>query len=271
MCQYQVPSITSGFLHELYPIFCGYEICKKGHSYGPAVRDYFLVHCVLSGKGTFEANGKTYNLEENDCFFIRPNEVTFYKADSSDPWTYLWLAFNGENAALFVKRVGLDKTPVFKNIKVSELFKKLFGMLKDEKFSGPENEFLMSSCLYSFFAAFPIKIAEKTQSEIYVKKVRSYVDNMVSTHISIEKLAAFCKLDRHYLCRIFKKQMGLSLQQYVIERKMQHAEVLLLHTALNVGSVARSVGYSDTYNFSKMFKKYFGVSPKNFRSAKKNT
>ena len=73
----------------------GFEECEPGHAYGPAVRNYYLIHFVKSGKGVFSVGGNDYALEKNSAFLIRPGVVSYYRADSDDPWHYAWLGIRG--------------------------------------------------------------------------------------------------------------------------------------------------------------------------------
>ena len=66
---------------DLYLCYCGMEECDPGHHYGPTSRSEYLIHYILSGKGIFQADGKTYQLRENNAFIICPDEVTYYQAD----------------------------------------------------------------------------------------------------------------------------------------------------------------------------------------------
>lgn len=262
----QVPVFNTG-LHDLYPLFCGYEDCCHSHSFGPAVREYFLIHFIKKGQGVFTRGKKEYPLSKGQCFLIQPNEVTIYQADRDKPWTYIWIAFNGESAGGFIKSAGLDENPVFGNDRISAAFDRLRAYIFGSPQGSGKNEFAMLSILYAIFDALPQKSADLSQRELYVKMVRNYVGNMAAGAISVERLASFCGLDRHYLCRVFKEQTGLTLQEYVIDFRMKKARQLLLYTSLAVGEVAHSVGYTDAYNFSKMFKKYNGMSPLNFRNS----
>lgn len=54
--------------------YCGYEKCEGGHFWGPAVRNQYLLHYVISGKGTYTVGEETYTLHANECFLIRPGE-----------------------------------------------------------------------------------------------------------------------------------------------------------------------------------------------------
>ena len=93
---------------ELYLAYCGREICEAGHTYGPATRQEYLLHYVVSGKGTFTANGKTRELGPHDAFLIMPDETTIYRADAAEPWSYVWAAFDGIRAYECLEHAGFS-------------------------------------------------------------------------------------------------------------------------------------------------------------------
>ena len=259
-----IPLMSPG-LSEIYPLFYGWEQCDGGHSYGPAVREYFLIHHVLSGKGSFSC-GKTYCLKQGQCFLICPGDVTFYKADQNDPWAYCWVAFGGELAEMLLKKAGLGREkPVFENEKVTELFRGLCVRIRNHDISWDGAGMTLLSMIFAMFSFLPQKNSVRTEREKYIDKAKSYISSMLQAPFTVEQLAQYCRLDRHYLCRIFKQQTGLTLQQYIIRLRMRKAAGLLRSSTLSVGDIARSVGYGDVYNFSKMFKKQIGLSPRCYR------
>ena len=79
--------------------------------------------------------------------------------------------------------------------------------------------------------------------------------------ITVEEIAAHMSLDRRYLSRIFKQSTGKSLKEYLVEVRMREA-TRLLTLGYTVGRVAQLCGYPDQFNFSKMFKHTYGISPK---------
>ena len=87
--------------------YCGYEKCESGHFWGPAVRNQYLLHYVISGCGTYVVGGETYTLHAGSCFLIRPGERTLYTADRKDPWEYMWVAFDGFDVLEILRRTGL--------------------------------------------------------------------------------------------------------------------------------------------------------------------
>ena len=70
---------------ELSIFNCGHEYCQPGHTWGPGVRDHYLIHLVVAGKGVYQVNGAAYNLQEGDLFLAKPNQLITYAADETDP------------------------------------------------------------------------------------------------------------------------------------------------------------------------------------------
>ena len=74
---------------------CGYENCVPGHSYGPILRNGYLIHYILSGSGIYKARGRIFRLKEGDAFLICPGELIYYRADLKTPWSYTWIGMQG--------------------------------------------------------------------------------------------------------------------------------------------------------------------------------
>jgi AraC-like DNA-binding protein len=259
-----VLAFNTGFT-ELYPVFCGCENCGAGHDFGPGVRDYYIMHCVVRGRGVFIAEGKRYELTAGHCFLISPGRSVYYCADDADPWSYVWLGFGGSGAQGMVRAAGLCDTPVTDCAGAAEAFMKLGAGIMSGRFDGYGNELAMLAALCGIFSCLPCEAPPHRQSVGYVNTARSYIERSLSDPISVGGIAAYCGLDRHYLCRIFRKCTGMTTQQYLVDRRMSRARALLGSGTLSVGDAARSVGYTDCFNFSKMYKKYFGVSPSQAR------
>ena len=97
----------------------GHEICEPGHSFGPAKRNHYLFHFVISGCGLLLAddrNQKTheYNIRSGQGFLISPQQTNTYIADSEHPWEYIWIEFDGLRAHPALDEAGLTPdTPVY--------------------------------------------------------------------------------------------------------------------------------------------------------------
>ena len=61
----------------------GYQLCDAGYQWGPGIRDHYLIHYVISGKGTYEVNNETHFLSAEDAFLVYPNTEIIYRADAN--------------------------------------------------------------------------------------------------------------------------------------------------------------------------------------------
>ncbi|RCX09914.1 two-component system response regulator YesN [Anaerobacterium chartisolvens] len=104
---------------------------------------------------------------------------------------------------------------------------------------------------------------EKSQSVI--GKVQSYIAQNIDKEITCEEIAAKVFLNPIYLTRIFKKETGMAVSEYLQQERLKVAQDLLSRTNMPVSNVAAHVGYSNFSHFSRMFRKYTGLSPVDFR------
>ena len=80
---------------ELSIFNCGLQSCERGYTWGPGVRDHYLIHYVVDGKGTYTVNNTVYELRAGDIFLAKPSQLITYSADKEEPWEYYWVGFNG--------------------------------------------------------------------------------------------------------------------------------------------------------------------------------
>lgn len=108
MMSHQMPKIQKTEI-ELYICQFGEEKCYPAHRFGPAQRDHYLIHFVVSGKGEFHCDGRVWPVHAGQGFLIVPGEETWYQADSYDPWHYAWVGFRGARADALIRMAGMDE------------------------------------------------------------------------------------------------------------------------------------------------------------------
>ena len=82
--------------------------------------------------------------------------------------------------------------------------------------------------------------------------------------LTLDNLAESCHISKSYIHKLFKKEFGMTPFQYITQTRMKQAKILLLEK-FPVGVVASMVGYSDIYQFSRAFKRFYKISPDKFR------
>lgn len=253
---------------------CGIEDCEGGHSWGPAVRDHYIIHYILGGKGSYQVNGKTYELKKDDGFLIRPGTVVFYRADGEEPWSYGWVGFHGLKAEAYLKLAGFDEgNPVFRYDRDDFLKGCLLRMLDTRELS-KSREIRLLGLLYEFLSqlveAAGGRPAEKNgdRKEEYIKKAIEYVRTNYSRRTRISDIARSIGLDRSYMYSLFNEYLNMSPQEFLIHFRIEKACELMRGGGLSISEISRSVGYDDPLVFSKAFKNVKGLPPREFRKRK---
>lgn len=231
---------------DLNPLFVGYEHCASGHSYGPAVRDHYLIHYVVCGKGTFYKNNTVYEIQEKEAFLICPGEVITYTADLENPWYYIWIGFDGK----WAKQLQELPSPVIK--KETTLFHEMLSLPEN---SNTQPEYLAGK-LFLYFS----EILDTQKKDDVISRVSDFIELNYMKPLQIEEIAAMVNLERHYLSRIFKEHTKKTMKQFLTEKRMREAR-RFLQQGYSVKETAMMVGYEDVFVFSKAFKKAVGESP----------
>ena len=255
---------------------CGEERCKPGHDYGPAIRDHFLIHYILGGKGEFCVGDKTYKLKKHQGFLICPDVVTYYKADHEEPWHYIWVGFNGLKAESYLRRASITAdNPVFTYDCDNYILNCLNEMIKAEDVI-KGREIRLTGLLYLFLSRLIETNSnerfigkDEDSKELYVRKSIEYIQRNYSRKLTINNMAKYIGIDRSYLGSLFKQYMGISPKQYIMKFRIDKSCELMRNPILSIGDISRSVGYEDQLLFSKTFKKIMGMSPRDYRKSLK--
>ncbi|MEZ3453391.1 MAG: AraC family transcriptional regulator [Oscillospiraceae bacterium] len=255
----------------------GREQCKPAHLFGPAARNHYLFHYVISGTGRLmadDSSGETreYSIKSMQGFMIFPDQITTYIADKDMPWEYIWIEFDGLRAKSIIDMAGLSPdNPVYK-ARSKELresmMKEMIYIVENRDFS----PFHLIGHLYFFIdylarSAAEIKIHPGSKlRDFYIHEAIVFIEQNFQNDISIEDIAEVCGLNRTYFGKIFKEAVGKSPQEFLMNYRMIKAAELLKLTKLSIGDISSAVGYENQLHFSRAFKNIYGSSPKNWRT-----
>lgn len=110
---------------------------------------------------------------------------------------------------------------------------------------------------------------EEEQTGDVVYKIKAYIKENIAEELNVEMLARLVNLSPDYLTKVFKKETQLTLNDYIIQQRMFLAKELLMTSNMSVNRVSDKTGYTNYSYFSKAFKKYYGVSPREMQQKSK--
>lgn len=254
--------------------FCGIQECIPNYSYGPAIRSHYLIHYCLKGRGYYHVHGKIYPIEAHQAFLIYPNDTTFYRADEQNPWTYLWIGFDGEKAEFYCQQCGFSTSQhVIECLQEEEILTCVQEMIAHHQMSY-SNELFIQGQLYLFFSYLAqtqqnyYKKGTVKSNNIYITKAIQFIQNNYQNKISVQDLADYLSLNRSYLSALFKKHLHLSPQTFLLHYRMDKARNLLIETDIPIHQIAYSCGYANQLAFSKAFHHFHEISPSQYRKSK---
>lgn len=256
----------------------GREICKGGYSFGPAARNHYLFHFVISGKGTLYANNSSgttdvYKINANEGFMLFPGQVSTYIADNDEPWEYIWLEFDGFQAKAAINATGLSQgKPIYHplSIELRELALDEMIYIIEHKEAAPLH---LIGHLYLFLDYLTRSAAtsqsqnkrKNNSSHYYISESIKFIELNYQKDITVEDIAENCGLNRNYFGKKFKEEFGKTPQEFLMRFRMTKATELLEHSQLSIGAISCAVGYNDQLHFSRAFKNTYGISPRQWR------
>ena len=124
---------------------------------------------------------------------------------------------------------------------------------------------VMKTTDYLIIALKDLQKAEETDED-YVSRAKNYVIDHYNSELSIKEIAEFVHLNPEYLTRLFKKETGVTLKDYIIECRIATAKDLLANSSLSISIIASEVGYHNFSYFASLFKKLEQVTPREYRN-----
>lgn len=256
----------------LFPVYIGWENNNPSHLFEPTERDNHVLHFVTKGRGRLILEDGEREVGMGDVFYIAPGMKAGYVADGEKPWSYVWIGYNGVRAQEYSRLAGFsEKQPVRKSGFVDKVANYIEEALNAHTMTTAD-ELHREAVLMEIFAILIRENEEgsagcgiKTEEPDFVQRSLDYISQNFDRNIRINDLANYLGVSRSYLSSSFKKSVGCSPQNYILNLRMERARNLLRSTSLPVNLVADSVGYEDQLAFSKAFKQYYGLSPRDYR------
>lgn len=264
---------TSPMSEELYIYEIGTQVCPPEKPVVTHVFEYNTIHFVVSGEGWFEGQ----LLKAGEGFVVKQGQLAVYQSNPENPWVYYWINSSGAASDEVFGRVGFSENKkTFKFSRVKEI-SALFEEVIEGEWEYNDRHFILNSYFYGImsilskdFDELNFSSVSYSRAEEHFKNAMRFIANNFSKHITIEDIADAENIERHYLNRLFKKYSDRSPQAHLIDCRIRKAQTLLWSTDFSVSTIAASVGYDDVLQFSRIFKKKVGVSPKFFRSERKD-
>lgn len=240
--------------------------------------EYILIYCV-EGHGRIKIKSNTHTIIPNSYFIIPANIAHEYWADKQNPWSIYWIHFTGKTATDLFKKYCRknsskrdDFTPNVVELPFEEQRINYFNGFNSLLESGYSTEIieyvnislwqLLASFIYNDFYS---EIRHQNNGTYIVDSAIQYMQDHIDQSITVEELANHLNYSTSYLYSLFKKDTGYSPISYFNYLKVQEACKYLSFTDMSIKEISFTLGFTDPFYFSRLFKKMMNLSPTQYR------
>lgn len=258
---------------------CGYY---KIHStpveteYPEGRNDYQLIY-ISSGKGYFWLKGsKTATVvQKGNMILFRPGEPQIYHYHVEDKTEVYWVHFTGSRIEEYLHRYGLpEKENVFFtgiSPDYQWLYSQIIRELQLQRINYEEMLTILFKYILLTINRFTKEGSEAGSDMINdMERAAHYFNENYHKNISVEQYASSHLMSVNWFIHNFKNIMKITPMQYILSLRISAAKGYLDSTNKSIAEVASAVGYDNALYFSRVFRKYTGFSPSEYRKMRQN-
>jgi len=243
---------------------CGRERCLSDKKEESGNRTYHSLHYVSRGAGYLLVDKEKIKIEKGSVFLIRAHEDITYYPERSNPWTFIWADFVGENLEALFTECGLGKSRHFLKPQTQDVGEWFVQML-DANFERGQH-FQSTVILIRILSRLIEEHAANYACSIdrIVREALIFINNNYRLEISLEVISTSVGVSPNYLVNLFSSEVGFSPMKYLMLFRIANACDLLRQRKYNIKQISKQVGYKDQLYFSRCFSKIKGVPPSHY-------
>ncbi len=223
--------------------------------------DMYIFEYVISGEGYININNKRYAVKGGDAYIIRSYTNHEYYADVEHPFEKVWMNVSGTLVDHLLIAFNLLNPVIICRADLMENYLRL----KEELNNGHIIEKLCPIVLDIIYKMSENLVSMRDQNLSVAQKMRLYIDKNISKNITPHDVAEHFYISTAYANRIFKAQLQQTINQYINESRLNLASQWLKTGNFTVREISDTLGYCNDNYFSSLFKRYFGISPKQYQ------
>lgn len=234
----------------------------------------FLFFYVVDGEGSLTYQNQTYSMKKGDCAFIDCRNKYSHSSSSKNLWSLKWVHFYGLNMgeiySKYLERGGeicfsVDDRKTNPFLPILDMIMETAASssyIRDMKINEKLSQLLTVLMEYSWN---PDKERKANTKCLNVSNVRAYIDQNFTSKISLEAVAKQFNVNKSYLLRLFKENTGLTVNTYILQKRILMAKNELRFSNKTLDTIAEECGLETANYFIRIFKKIEGMTPGEYR------
>ena len=215
--------------------------------------------------------GGTHSVSAGQCFAVFPNTPYLLTPDDPDEWDSICIEISGTQVAALLSASGAtDAIPIYpwqENRTIKQHFVSLYSNSNWSEFGTKLGHLSVLYGLFGGLIVLNVDPSHRTPSARGggpVQDTINFIKKNYTTELSVKELVEYSHLNRSYFSTLFRKNTGLSPQQFLLHLRLAIACKKFDTTHYNVTTIANSVGY-EAPAFTQAFRRTLGISPSRYR------
>lgn len=229
----------------------------------------FLIFYTISGKGLLKYQGQSYHLLPGTSVLINCMNHHYYECLSRQEWEFLWLHFNGSTALGYYEEFIKNGFRVLTETDQFFMERTLRRVLALTQKKDLHSEIIVSSLITEVLTHMLILNSSENLGlgfmPLYLKNILKKIENQFREPLSLDQFSEEFGVSKFHLSREFKRYMGISLNEYLILTRLNHAKELLKYSSMTVEEIAYACGFHHVSHFINLFKSHEKTTPLQFR------
>lgn len=254
--------------------WCGYFQCGPKYRVEKISERYFIIY-VLHGIGYItDETGERTTIQAGDVMMFRPHSYQNIVMDENAPMVYAGIIFNGaffDRLLTFSPLLTQQKIAIGVNMELAMGFRNLISEM--DTLPAEADDMILAKCI-ELIAEINQMIRtayQKVDVEWYnqqcAEKLAAHIRKNYARKISLDELVKVSGLSKSWVNVLFNRVYNVSPIKFQMQLRIERAKVLLADNVLGIGEISNSLGFVDQCYMSKVFKRYTGKSPKEYRNS----
>lgn len=228
----------------------------------------YLFQYTLEGRGSVCIEEKTFSLEKQEGFFLKlPSDSSYGVFPNEQKWKFIWIMMSGILAEHIYQNICINNGNILhirEDSAAIVFLKKIFYLAQNNQI---QSNYRTQEMVFSFLCRLLDDIDKRELLKYSMLTVKS--KEIIADHYAdlqgIGDLALRLGVSQEHLSRIFHKETGEQIINYLTKVRIYHAVEMLRENHFRMEEIAFKCGFSSGNYFGKVFKRYFGISPKKYQ------
>lgn len=230
---------------------------------------------VVNGKGSFKVEDAEFAVSEDDLVIVNSNVTHTESSRDSNPLEYIVLGIDGLSITVDDNKSNINESDLYSKHNYRKYKKEILlyinNIIDEVQRKGEHYEAICQNLLEILI----LNVLRRTKSNLVLTStkninkecayIKKYIDAHFASDITLDSLASVVYMNKYYLLREFKKYIGKSPIDYLIDKRISVSKILLETTDYTMEQISDIVGFNSQSYFNQIFKKKLGITPSQYK------